>query len=222
MSRGRARYHGPMKTLRVLGRGSSINVRKVLWACHELGLAPEHAEWGTPALPLSSPEFLRLNPNGLIPVLMDGDFVLTESNSICRYLAAQHPGRGLLPQEPRQRARVEQWMDWQATELNNAWRYAYMALVKKSPLHGDAQAVQRSVQAWNGQMGLLDEHLAQGGGFVTGEAFTLADIVLGLSTHRWLSSPIARPDLPAVARWHGQLLQREGFRRFGANPLLGP
>jgi glutathione S-transferase len=70
-------------------------------------------------------------------------------------------------------------------------------------------------------MAILDGALAQTGAFVTGSSFTLADIVLGLSTHRWLSTPFLKPDLPAVARWHGLLQQREGFQRFGANPQLG-
>ncbi len=214
-------YDGSMSSLQVLGHGSSINVRKVLWTCHELGLTPEHVEWGSPALPLSSPDFLRLNPLAMVPVLVQGDFVLRESNSICRYLADQHPSAALLPPDPRRRARVEQWMDWQATELNNAWRHAFMALVRKSPAHQDPAAVQTSIQQWNHQMGILDGALAQTGAFVTGTSFTLADIVLGLSTHRWLSTPFDKPTLPAVGQWHHALLQRAGFLRFGANPLFG-
>jgi glutathione S-transferase len=210
-----------MKTMQVLGRGSSINVRKVLWTCHELGLTPEHIEWGNPARPLDSPEFLRLNPNAMVPVLVEDRFVLRESNSICRYLARQHPHAALMPADPRQGALVEQWMDWQATELNNAWRYAFMALVRQSPTHQDRAAVQASTASWNRHMGILDAALAHTGAFVTGTAFTLADVVLGLSTHRWLHTPMDRPALPAVDRWHAQLLQREGFLRFGANPALG-
>jgi glutathione S-transferase len=61
--------------LQVLGRASSINVRKVLWTCAELGLERELVEWGTPALPLDSPAFRALNPGALVPVLRDGDLV---------------------------------------------------------------------------------------------------------------------------------------------------
>jgi glutathione S-transferase len=210
-----------MKRLQILGRGTSINVRKVLWTCHELGLTPEHIEWGSAVLPLSSPEFLRLNPNAMVPVLVDGDFVLCESNSICRYLASQQPAATLLPADPQQRARVEQWMDWQATELNNAWRYAFMALIRRSKAHTDHAALEASTTSWNRHMAILDGTLAATGAFVTGPTFTLADLVLGLSTHRWLCTPFDKPALPAVQRWHQNLLQREGFQRFGANPLLG-
>src|SRR5688500_12185329 len=97
-------------TLRVLGRKTSINVRKVLWTCAELDLPFEHLE--------SDPHLLAKNPNAMVPVIDDDGFVMWESNAICRYLAGKQPSGILLPGEPRARARVEQWMDWQATELN--------------------------------------------------------------------------------------------------------
>lgn len=205
--------------LQVLGRASSINVRKVLWTCAELGLAPEHIEWGTPALPLSSPEFLALNPNGVVPVLRDGDLVLRESNTICRYLAARQGRTDLLPAQPAARARVEQWMDWQAADLNSAWRDAFMGLVRRSPDHQAPDRQARSVQAWNRLMTILDGTLAAGGPYVLGHTFTLADVVLGLSTHRWFSTPMARPDLSAVAAYYDRLSQRPGFMAFGRNGL---
>jgi glutathione S-transferase len=191
-------------TLRVLGRTSSINVRKVLWTCAELDLHFEHVE--------SDPRLLALNPNALVPVLQDGDFVLWESNTICRYLAARQPHRTLLPEDGQARARVEQWMDWQATELNTAWRYSFYATVRKSPAHTDPAAIAASVESWNRQMRILDAHFQHGGQFVTGEYFTLADVVLGLSTHRWLLSPIERPHLDAVHGYYQRLSVRPAFR----------
>lgn len=192
-------------TLRVLGRISSINVRKVLWTCTELDLPHEHVE--------SYPELLALNPNRLVPVIRDGDFVLWESNTICRYLAGKHDSRGaLLPRDPAERARVEQWMDWQATELNSAWRYSFYGIVRRSPAHQDPAAIGASVTAWNRCMEILDAHFAHGGQFVTGELFTLADVVLGLSTHRWLHSPIPKPHLDAVHGYYQRLSVRPAFR----------
>ena len=125
-------------TLRVLGRTSSINVRKVLWTCAELDLPFEHVE--------SDPALLARNPNAMVPVIQDGDFVLWESNAICRYLAGKQPRATLLPAEPEARALVEQWMDWQATELNTAWRYAFLALARKSAAHTDPAAIAASVE----------------------------------------------------------------------------
>lgn len=203
--------------LQVLGKDSSINVRKVLWLCAELDLAYQHEQWGGGFRSVEDPEFLALNPNALVPVIRDGDFVLWESNVICRYLAATHGRTDLLPAEPARRALVEQWMDWQATELNNAWRYAFMALVRNSPAHVDSIAIQSSVAAWNRHMGILEVQLSKTGAYVTGDTFTLADIVLGLSTNRWFMTPMARASLPSVVAYYDRLSEREGFRRFGRN-----
>lgn len=202
--------------LKILGRVSSINVRKVLWTCDELGLPFAREDWGLGFQSTRAPEFLTLNPNALVPVLVDDGFVLWESNTICRYLAARERRTDLLPADARGRARVEQWMDWQAADLNNAWRYAFMALVRHSPEHADAMALQASVQAWNRQMQILDAQLERTGAYVAGETFTLADINLGLCLHRWQMTPIERPTLPAVAAYRERLGQRAGFLRHAA------
>lgn len=103
--------------LTILGKRSSINVRKVLWTCEEAGLAYQQEDYGSGFKPLDTPEFQRLNPNSLVPVLLDGDFVLWESNSICRYLARKAERWDLLPAEPQPAAEVEHWMDWQCGEV---------------------------------------------------------------------------------------------------------
>ncbi|HEU5294310.1 MAG TPA: glutathione S-transferase [Burkholderiaceae bacterium] len=203
--------------LQVLGRPNSINVRKVLWLCAELDLPYEHTPWGVPELPLKSPEYLALNPNALVPVIRDGDFVLWESNTICRYLAGQHGRADLLPLEPAARARVEQWMDWMATELNGAWRYAFMALVRKSADYGDPRAIEASVANWNRHLALLDAQLQRTGAYVAGSTFTLADITVGLATHRWFMTPMQRPALAAVEAYYERLSERAGFRAHGRN-----
>lgn len=208
-----------MRKLQLLGRASSINVRKVRWTCDELGLEPELVEWGAGALSLQSPDFLALNPNGLVPVLVDDSFVLWESNTICRYLAARQGRADLLPQAPAARARVEQWMDWQATELNTAWRHAFMGLVRQNPAFADAAGIAASTASWNRHMALLDAALQRTGAFVTGDTFTLADVVLGLATQRWLATPIERPPLAAVAAYYERLSERPGFMRHGRNGL---
>jgi glutathione S-transferase len=204
--------------IKILGKSSSINVRKVLWTCAELGLPSEREEWGGDFRSTARPEFLALNPNGTVPVIVDDGLVLWESNTICRYLCAQHGGEGLLPAAPRQRARVEQWMDWQATELNPAWRYAFLALVRRSAAHGDAAQVQASVASWNRLLGILDRRL-EASPFAAGASFTLADIVLGLSINRWLMTPIERPDYPALAAYYARLGTRPGFAAFCGNGI---
>ncbi len=197
--------------LKIFGRTRSINVRKVLWTCDEIGVAYEHAELPAGVTSLRDPAFLALNPNGLIPVIRDGDFVLWESNAICRYLALKHGRADLLPAEAAQRALVEQWMDWQVTELNAAWIYAFLALARKDPAYADPQQIAASAASWNRQIGILDGQLRKTAGYAAGDSFTLADIVVGLSVHRWLSTPIMRADCPAVMAYYQRLRARPAF-----------
>jgi len=203
--------------LRILGKPVSINVRKVLWLCEELALPCELEAWGAGYRDTDTPEFRALNPNAMVPVIVDGDAVLWESNTICRYLAAKHGRDDLLPREALARARVEQWMDWQLSDLNNAWRYAFMSLVRHSPAHQDAHAVAASAAAWNRHMVILEGQLEKAGDFVAGPAFTLADIGVGLSVNRWFMTPIVRPALPHVQAYYDRLATRAGFRQHGRN-----
>lgn len=204
--------------LEVLGRSTSLNVRKVLWTCAELALPYTQAEWGAGALSLRDPAFLALNPNALVPVVRDGDLVLWESNTICRYLAAKAGRTDLLPAEPAARAQVEKWMDWQNTELNNAWRYAFMGLVRQHPAFADAAQIEASTRAWSVQMTLLDDALRGGSPYLAGAGLTLADVAVGLATHRWFMTPLAeRPQLPAVQAYYDRLAERPGFRAHGRN-----
>jgi len=203
--------------LKVLGKASSINVRKVLWTCAELRLPFEREDWGSGFRSTGDPAFLALNPNAMVPVVQDGDFVLWESNSIIRYLASQYGGLALYPAEPRLRARVDQWMDWQATDLNRSWSYAFMALARQSAAHRDAAAIEASLRDWARYMGILERRLEQTGAYVAGEAFSLADVPIGLSVNRWFLTPFDKPRLPAVAAYYDRLAGREGYRQHGRN-----
>lgn len=205
--------------LKLLGKASSINVRKVLWTCQELGLTLEREDWGSAYRSTQEPAFLALNPNGLVPVLIDGERVLWESNTICRYLAGREGRQDLLPQAPGARAAVEMWMDWQATDLNGAWRYVFMSRVRGHADYQDAASLAAAEREWNRLMGLLDAHLAQHGPYAAGAAFTLADVVLGLSLNRWLMTPFERPHYAALAAYQQRLLQRPGYVQHGANGL---
>jgi glutathione S-transferase len=104
--------------VRVYGYCASINVRKVLWACAELGIEVVREDWGGSGRSTSAPVFRALNPAGLVPVIDDGGVIVWESNAIIRYLAASRDRIDLLPADPAARARVEMWMDWQGSDFN--------------------------------------------------------------------------------------------------------
>ncbi len=203
--------------LKILGKRSSINVRKVLWGCVELKLPFQQEDWGSGFRDVSTDEFKALNPNALVPVLLDDDFVLWESNSILRYLANRYGNGYLYPREAMARARVDQWLDWQASDLNRSWSYAFMGLVHHSPGHADLAQIQASLDAWTRFMFILEGQLTETRAYVAGAAFSLADIAVGLSVNRWFETPFAHPALPAVEAYYQRLGERPGFMTHGRN-----
>ncbi|CAM6236015.1 Glutathione S-transferase [Enterobacter cloacae] len=163
----------------ILGKTTSINVRKVLWTCEEAGIAYQQKDYGSGFASTETDAFRALNPNAMVPVLIDGDFVLWESNSICRYLVRKADRNDLLPSHPQACANVERWMDWQATEFNNAWRYVFPALGRKNPDYNDPVRIAAGIKEWNHCIGILEQQVQRTGSFTAGETFTLADVVLG-------------------------------------------
>src|SRR5690606_21906452 len=147
------------------------------------------------------PWYLALNPHGRVPLLVDGDFSLWESNTIVRYLCAKHDFGGLYPEPLEQRAQVERWMDWQLATLARPLRIVIWGLVRAPHTAAPAQiraAAAELVPAFT----VLDAHLARHA-YVAGERFTMGDIPVGALAHRWLAlEGIERPALPALRRWH--------------------
>ncbi|MDX9678170.1 glutathione S-transferase family protein [Pseudomonas zeae] len=203
--------------LRILGKASSINVRKVLWTCAELQIPFEREDWGSGFRSTHDAQFLALNPCAMVPVIQDGDFTLWESNTIIRYLAARYDGSHLYPTDAQTRARVDQWIDWQASELNRSWSYAFMSLVRQSPDYKDNAALANGIEQWSKSMAILDRQLDKTGAYVSGETFSLADIPIGLSVNRWFETPLAHPDFAAVKAYYERLSLRPGYVLHGKN-----
>ncbi|MGE8482417.1 glutathione S-transferase family protein [Pseudomonas sp. FP1740] len=203
--------------LRILGKASSINVRKVLWACAEIEIPFEREDWGSGFKSTRTPKFISLNPNATVPVILDDDFVLWESNSIIRYLASRYNGGHFYPVQPRARARVDQWIDWQASDLNKSWTYAFMSLVRHSPDHQDSRALAAACSLWSRRMEILNRQLESTGAYVSEDGFSLADIPIGLSVNRWFETPLDHPDFPAVSAYYERLSRRPGYLLHGRN-----
>ena len=196
--------------LKFWGRMSSINVKKVVWAAQELGLAFERTDAGLHFGLTKTPGYLGMNPNALVPVMDDGGFLLWESNVIVRYLCAKHSFGNLYPQDLQQRFNAERWMDWQQTAINPAGRDAFIQWVR-TPLelrHNDLIA--RSLSATAPKLAMLDRHLAQTA-FMAGGQFSMADIPLGCEIQRWWGLPhehSPRTAYPAIERWYALLKAR--------------
>ena len=204
--------------LRIWGRSNSINVQKVLWCCEELDIRYQRVDLGGPFGGNTEPEYLQLNPNGLVPTISDGDFVLWESNVIVRYLAAKHGMGTLCAEDLAERADADRWMDWQMGTLWANFRPAFIGLIRTPPENRDhasiAAAIRKTAESW----AMLDAHLV-GRDYVTGPAFTMADIPLGVTAYRWFSLEIERPPMPNLEAWYEQLCARSPYKANVMFPL---
>jgi glutathione S-transferase len=187
--------------LKVWGRISSINVRKVVLAAQWLGLAFERIDAGHEFGIVRTPGYLAMNPNALVPTIEDGAFRLWESNVIVRYLCAKHSMGKLYPQELERRFDAERWMDWQQTTLNPAGRNAFVQLLRTPAERRQPQLIEQSIAATEPLLRMLDAHLAQQA-FIAGDAFTMADIPIACEIHRWRGTPVAQIELPHLDRWY--------------------
>ena len=202
--------------LRIWGRSNSINVQKVLWCCEELDIRYQRVNVGGPFGGNKEPEYLRLNPNGLVPTISDGGFVLWESNVIVRYLAAKHGMGTLCPEDLAERADADRWMDWQMGTLWASFRPVFIGLVRTPPEERDqaniAAAIEKTAESW----AILDAHLTDRD-YVTGLSLTMADIPLGVTAYRWFTLDIERPPMPNLKAWYERLCARAPYR---ANVML--
>lgn len=211
--------------LKIWGRSNSVNVQKVLWCCDELGLPFDRIDAGMQFGQLDTPAYRRLNPNGRIPTLVDGDFVLWESHAILRYLALRQSETDsraleLYPTQPKIRAKLERWLDWALGTLQPVERVLFQGMIRTPKQERNLQAIHDAAIATGQVWGLLDEHLAHGFPFIEGITFTLADLVLGAYARRWFGIAVhPRPDLKRLEGWYRGLCTREGFARYIAQPL---
>lgn len=204
--------------LTVWGRTNSVNVQKVLWCAAELGITLERHDAGLAFGKNDEPWYLALNPNGRVPLLVDGEFSLWESNTIVRYLSAKHDFGGLYPEPLELRAESERWMDWQLATLARPLGIVFWGLVR-APQTSDPAQIDAAAAELAAAFAVLDAHLERHA-FVAGQRFTMGDIPVGAFAHRWLAlEDFDRPALPALERWHETLAARPAFRAHVMLPL---
>lgn len=204
--------------LRLWGRTNSVNVQKVLWCCEELELPYERIDAGMQFGVVTTPEYLALNPNALVPTIEDDGFVLWESNVIVRYLASRHGVGSLLPADTQTRFSAEKWMDWQATTLWPAFRAVFMGLVRTPPERRDHAAIEAGWKESLRVLAMLERQLVKTR-FVAGESLTIGDIPVGASVHRCFALGLEREKLPNLAHWYDELAGRPAYRKTVMLPL---
>jgi glutathione S-transferase len=204
--------------LRVWGRVNSVNVKKVLWCVGELGLPFERIDAGMEHGVVGTPQYLAMNPNARVPTIDDEGFVLWESNTIVRYLALKYGLGTLCPEDPRQRADSDRWMDWSTAQLSGTFREVFWGMVRTPPEKRDLALIEKNRTATAKTLDIVDRLLAARP-YVAGDHLTMGDIPLGCYVHLWMSMPIERPAHPNLVAWHKRLLARPAFNAGVNTPL---
>ncbi len=196
--------------LKILGHKTSGNVQKVLWCCDEIGLPYAREDYGGGFSSTKTPEYLTLNPNGLVPTINDDGFILWESNSCVRYLAMKYGEGRLWPPDYQLAATASRWMDWQLSTVNAPISTLFHARLRKGDvLVANIEAARkRAGTVW----AMLDMQLATMP-FVAGQELTVGDIALGNAIHRWFKLPIDRPDLLSLRAWYDRLCARPAYQK---------
>jgi len=203
--------------LKIWGRTNSVNVKKALWALEELKVPYDRVDAGLQFGVVNTPEYRKLNPNGLVPTIDDDGFILWESHAIVRYLCAKHGAGGLWPTDLRVRADADRWMDWAST-FASVLRPVFWNLIRTPPDKRDLKAVAEGTQKAGELATIVDTQLADRP-FVAGETLTMGDIPLGCHLQIWFRLDIARPAVPRLQAWFERLCARPAYAKIVDTPL---
>jgi glutathione S-transferase len=198
--------------IKIWGRTDSSNVQKVLWCCGELGLQFDRVDLGGKFGGNKEQAYLDMNPNGLVPTIQDGNFILWESNSIMRYLVEKYGDGKLLPNTAEGRAGANRWMDWQLSVLNPSIVPLFWTLIRTPQDKRDPKVVQSALEKTTAAWQMVDNHLGKNR-YLGGEEFSIGDIPAGVWLHRWFSLPIERPKLDNLSSWYERLRQRPPYQK---------
>ena len=204
--------------LKIWGRANSINVQKVLWCATELGLEFERTDVGGPFGGTDTPEYLTMNPMGLIPTIDDEGFILWESHSCVRYLAAKHDAGGLWPTDVAVRAEAEKWMDWILAAANYPMRTVFWGLVRTPEAERDMAAIEMAKEEMRGLWKMVDQRLV-GRDYLASDRLMIGDIALGPYAYRWFGLTGDEPGLPNVKAWYERLGSRDSFKQHIMQPM---
>jgi glutathione S-transferase len=204
--------------LKLWGRINSINVQKVLWALGELKLPCERIDAGMQFGVVNEPFYRKMNPNGRVPTIEDDGFVLWESNAIVRYLAAKHGDGSLWPNDLRQRADADRWMDWATTTVAPAITPVFWGLIRTPPEKRNMAVIEADADKTAQAFEVLEQGL-DGRDYVAGKLFTMGDIPLGTFVYRWYALEVKRPALKNVEAYYQRLQQRPAYKQHVMTPL---
>jgi glutathione S-transferase len=198
-----------MSHLRIYGVARTRAFR-ALWVAEELGIAYEHIPVEIGDAGARTPDFLAINPNGRLPAIVDGDFVLFESLAITLYLAKKHaPGR-LYPGTLEGEARAWQWTMWALTEVDRGVNIWSLHAVRLPPEERDAAKRAEALKVLAAPFKVLDAAVA-GQSYLLGEEFTVADLNVAAVISRSVDMDLSA--WPHLKSWLQRCLDRPAARR---------
>ncbi len=189
-----------------------------MWVVAELSLVHERIDVGRQFGGNDKEWYLKMNPNGKIPVIDDDGFILWESHSIVRYLAERYGKDMLIPGDPGQRALAEQWMDWVLASVHPAMGQVFYGLIRTPEKKRDWTDIEIGKKELCRLFEILDNHL-EGRDFVIGDKFSIGDIPVGAQAYRWFALDVEHPSFPALRSWYERLASRPAFREHVMIPL---
>ncbi|MCC5903371.1 MAG: glutathione S-transferase family protein [Halomonas sp.] len=202
------------------GRNNSTNVKKVRWVLETLELPYEQILAGREHGVNNTPEYLAMNPNGLVPVLRDDatNSVLWESNTIIRYLAAQYGQDKLWIEEPAKRAQMEKWMDWANGTFSPLHRTILLGYIRTPAEQRDMASLETTIATCEKLFEQMDTALAEQPWF-SGDAFGLGDIAIAPFVYNLRNSGLNWQPRPHLARWAEQLTELPAYRKVVMIPV---
>ena len=197
-----------MSALRIYGVARTRAFR-ALWVANELGLAYEHLPVEIGEAGARAPEFLAINPNGRLPVIVDDGFVLFESLAITLYLAKKHAYGTLYPGTLHGEARAWQWSFWAIGEVDRGVNIWSLHAVRLPPAERDAARREEALKVLEAPFRVLDAALARAP-YLVGDAFTVADLNVAAVISRAVDMDLAH--VPKLQAWLTRCLERPAAR----------
>jgi glutathione S-transferase len=152
-----------------------------------------------------------MNPNGLVPVVRDGNLTLFESCAILRYLGSRYGRFPFWPEDPVARAPIDMWAEWGKTTFIRDFNVPiFWAVVRTPPSKRDPAALAQALARFDATLDILEAQIGDRP-YVMGEDFTLADIVIGHDLYRYFTIDVPRRDRPTLAAYYDRLTRRPAF-----------
>ena len=197
--------------IQLYGRRNSINVQKVSWTLCELNIEfkwhDEHGKFGT----VNVENYEKLNPQLIVPTLDYNGTIINQSNSIVRYLYRKHTDVYEIS-KAEDIAIAEQWMEFQATDLQLNMTPIFWGLVRNPPEDRDQDLIDKNIILLNKKFEIFDNFL-EGHEYILNNSFGMSDIIMGVATYRYNSLPIERPNLVNLQNWYKKISSRNCFKK---------